>query len=48
VAASQGFADQILAQTQAIKPSLYVRQGASASIVLRSDLDFSDAYDRKR
>lgn len=48
VAASQGFADQILAQTQAIKPSLYVRQGASASIVLRSDLDFSDAYGGKR
>ncbi len=48
VAASQGFADQILAQTQAIKPSLYVRQGASASIVLRSDLDFSQVYGRKR
>lgn len=44
----EGLADQILAQTNAIKPSLYVRQGAAASIVLRGDLDFSDVYGSKR
>jgi type IV secretory pathway VirB10-like protein len=48
VASSQEFADQVLAQTVAIRPTLYVKQGSAASIVLQGDLDFSGVYALKR
>lgn len=41
---SQEFGDQVLAQTIAIRPSLYVKQGSTASMVLQGDLDFSGVY----
>lgn len=44
VSSSQYFADQVLYQTLAVRPSLYVKQGDAASIVLQADLDFSEVY----
>lgn len=48
LASSQRFADEVLGQTIAIRPSLYVKQGSAASIVLQSDLDFSGVYALRR
>jgi len=48
VSSSQNFADEILRQTIAIKPTLYLKQGDVASIVLQSDLDFGGVYALRR
>lgn len=44
VSTSGEFGEQVLSQTLAIRPSLYVKQGSAASIVLQGDLDFSGVY----
>lgn len=45
---AQNFADEVLTQTLGIRPSLYVKQGDTASILLRQDLDFSGVYALRR